>query len=644
MDPSSSSSSVSISVGTAVSSQPNLFSSSPFGVADFTMLPSNRMTEHRLSCVGKCVEVLDCLSRSPSPVLRLMMDTSRAGAASEYSGTGSNCEDNNLIDACGSTTEKNTPRLATDGDEDLGPMSDSNGVPIFKSLSKDDFNFPHPSGGRLGVYYSDLYFTSLEEKADLEKSLASQILAPPAADVAYGKASRNHAKHIIILQRAELGSLGESTLPSYQGIGWGFEVVRWKEPAVAGIRVGRVHPKSPAAVAGLQMHDVLTTINGRVLGAGVDWSINFLCCAFLASPLCGGPSNNKFERVASVLSEVGCKGVARGPVVLEVFRPHVAQRPGPMVNSPPVQEQRTSPNSATTTTWHNRQHQRQVLIAAAPSTGQSQYQRDIHHGHAPVAGAKLDQNISHASASMEGGAPTHLETDEMMLLPLADSPVREEIRNTNDTTGSRQTGTSISRQDYYDRQLTSEQNQMSDATNYGFRSQSQPSPEGSFQAPETGGAQDDNEVVIVEPVVPQPLRLPPSLERASHVLLPAIQNLFNGTALTVDRRRPVSSRNLYVALGYPSVLTEIEAAVLLESVQRNMPMLGFRVLCPRYHLDTVAKQAILLSNSGMRQLQKIPKISDGMWNGGFFHGRRSFCCMFPLPRLTSAFDLLLAFR
>ena len=49
----------------------------------------------------------------------------------------------------------------------------------------------------------------------------------------------------------------------FKGRGWGFELVRWRMDLGRVLRVGRVHPASPASRAGLLPNDIILSINGK---------------------------------------------------------------------------------------------------------------------------------------------------------------------------------------------------------------------------------------------------------------------------------------------------------------------------------------------------------------------------------------------
>jgi len=61
---------------------------------------------------------------------------------------------------------------------------------------------------------------------------------------------------------ASAGASGRS-LNEFKGRGWGFELVRWRMDLGRVLRVGRVHPASPASRAGLLPNDIILCINGK---------------------------------------------------------------------------------------------------------------------------------------------------------------------------------------------------------------------------------------------------------------------------------------------------------------------------------------------------------------------------------------------
>lgn len=95
-------------------------------------------------------------------------------------------------------------------------------------------------------------------------------------------------------------------------------------------------------------------------------------------------------------------------------------------------------------------------------------------------------------------------------------------------------------------------------------------------------------------------------------LYEAVRVLASAVSIVTPRRDLVESRDLYVAVGLCTVFTRIEAAVYLEALRDNIPMLGLRLLCPRYNLQTVVQQVLNLA-SAKEHLDKVPRLSVEMW-------------------------------
>ena len=58
-------------------------------------------------------------------------------------------------------------------------------------------------------------------------------------------------------------STASQSLNEFKGRGWGLELVRWRMDLGRVLRVGRVHPASPASRAGLLPNDIILSINGK---------------------------------------------------------------------------------------------------------------------------------------------------------------------------------------------------------------------------------------------------------------------------------------------------------------------------------------------------------------------------------------------
>jgi hypothetical protein len=74
---------------------------------------------------------------------------------------------------------------------------------------------------------------------------------------------------------------------------------------------------------------------------------------------------------------------------------------------------------------------------------------------------------------------------------------------------------------------------------------------------------------------------------------------------SLHQRAPLRIEDLYQAQGLDTVWTKVETAVFLEAVHQNMPMLGARLLCPRYTLKTILIQVGQLAQQRVR-LDRVP--------------------------------------
>jgi hypothetical protein len=76
--------------------------------------------------------------------------------------------------------------------------------------------------------------------------------------------------------------------------------------------------------------------------------------------------------------------------------------------------------------------------------------------------------------------------------------------------------------------------------------------------------------------------------------------------------RLLREHDLYHGNGIPgTVLTRAETSLLLEAIKKGYPMLGLRMLCPRYELSTIVSQLNVLSQ---HDLASIPLLPRSVWS------------------------------
>jgi PDZ domain len=255
----------------------------------------------------KCARLIESIVRMPTPITKLMMADWESWPDPTLGL--SIHTDLNLDTDC-----------VTGHDIETG-QSKLSSTPVSVELAKLTMgNFctpPPPWGHKFTLLYTDLYHTSPEEKTNLSIALqGEQFSMPGEIDV-----DDQACKKTIVLCRPPQSTVEPSSLPEYKGKGWGFELVRWQNEGC--MRVGRVHPSSPAYIAGLQTHDVILSINGREVGKGTPWTTPLIICSILSSTLCVGRANNRLDVMASAIRIIGSQGPVKGPVVLQVLRKEV---------------------------------------------------------------------------------------------------------------------------------------------------------------------------------------------------------------------------------------------------------------------------------------------------------------------------------
>jgi len=124
-------------------------------------------------------------------------------------------------------------------------------------------------------------------------------------------------------------------------IGWGFEIVQWKDEEI--LRIGRVVPESPAERAGIKRGDALESINGKSLGDPKE--------ATLLLALLGLTIDEKEKRSLLKSLQFALSNAKRiGPVILKIRRTDncAPSEPSSGVFEPPMT---SLPTAASKTTW-----------------------------------------------------------------------------------------------------------------------------------------------------------------------------------------------------------------------------------------------------------------------------------------------------
>ena len=348
------------------------------------------------------------------------------------------------------------------------------------------------------LFYTDLYGVSDEDYKRLEETLASQDIVPLPL------AFRLSPSETIVLSRPEKVHGSSDNRDEYQGFGWGFELL-WKRDGH--IQVGRVHPRSPAARAGLKTHDYILAINGRAGGHGNPWTRSFFVSSILASPLRTSlKAKNIYKISATVLGHF--QSPAQGPVVITI--------------------------------------QRTVAIAT------DQFDPTNHFETIPYR----------STQRRDAAAPT--------LAAATNAP-----------------------QISVNPQLTTEFQNEKSALSANSVVQLPPLPETS------------NETATIREM---------QIAYVGEACVVALEQLsLHLRRLPLQKQRPIDASDCYAACESPgSIVTKIEASTLLKAVKENMPMLGLRLLCPRYKLAVVIQQVIVLG-ANPEYLQKVPMLQKSLW-------------------------------
>lgn len=410
------------------------------------------------------------------------------------------------------------------------------------------------------IFYSDLIGEPSNGKFDECLTRLDRLAGHPAKEWHSG---------FIILPRRSMATTTDgnslSGVPEYKGVGWGFELVSWKHDKPA-LRVGRVHRNSPAARAGLRPHDALISVNGKLVeGFTSD-------CDFTRSMLApqSGSACRTLDQVLATAASLEGEGKAIGPVFVRIqrLRPIRAvtpgQKAGKNVPAPvvPQVQQRTSemgPNQIADPAHARNPSSRQqnkVLTNASPLQRREPERQVLQDEELEALFNDVNGHVA-AAGQVNADACVDLTEDgpsddeEPSAVPLATMQARHDP-----SPGANQLA---HRQATYNH---------------------------------AGGMFTWNEGHV-------PLTV--------QFIAPAYERLrttpFGVTNLSFDHLyRPCPA----------TVLSLVESSLLLECVRRQRPMLGIRMLCPRYNVKLLVQQLNVLAE--MRDLMMIPKIPTEVYN------------------------------
>ncbi|CAJ1966773.1 unnamed protein product [Cylindrotheca closterium] len=163
------------------------------------------------------------------------------------------------------------------------------------------------------LVYSDLHFESDEDCARLKRQLQPEVLNKPRELNLSSRSFSGRSKTILLLK------LDSEIDSGCQGVGWGFELVRWEHEEA--LRVGRIRSLSPAQRAGLQTDDVITSVGGRKINSFDQ--VNLISTILGASNVCVRTEDSLVEPegiISTVLGNI-VETCNLDPVVLKVYRP-----------------------------------------------------------------------------------------------------------------------------------------------------------------------------------------------------------------------------------------------------------------------------------------------------------------------------------
>lgn len=167
-------------------------------------------------------------------------------------------------------------------------------------------NILEPEDQSCTLVYSDLYFLSPTDIPWLKDSLVPQQLRPPSTETL-------RYSEITVLLKRDSGAIRGA---GYDGIGFGYELVRWKNQA--GLMVGRVHKHSPASGV-LRAGDKVVFAGGKSIDE--IQSSSELVAVLLGAPLHLRMITSSQDHLRMALSTVKQSNIPLDSVVLTIHRP-----------------------------------------------------------------------------------------------------------------------------------------------------------------------------------------------------------------------------------------------------------------------------------------------------------------------------------
>jgi hypothetical protein len=428
--------------------------------------------------------------------------------------------------------------------------------------------------------YSDLFFRSGDERRKLQEAMQGQDFHKgmrPTHITFQSLALSEWMWTTIVLDREDpLVPITDAR--QYTGPGWGLELIYW--PSVdSTIRVGRVHPYSPASLAGLQMGDVVVSINGLDVRGRHNSVANTMMNLMETHK-----KSLSVGDLAALFKEP--RKAPLNPVVLVVFRRPLekssrttrlaAPRETQTDNVPPTNDGRrgnelnaslTSRNELGTVTFHTYRGNKSDDFTPPMPTNKAKAKNSR-----PVKETSQAHRVDHLANRAAYGA-NHSE---------------EEVR------------------------MTSQPNIVDHIPSYS-------SDANRFHLTEGASGTNSSSLPLIDFTASPPFEATnsPALESAAewngawNACAALVLRIFSTVQKSYPLARVLSYRDIY-RVSLPRVIfTTSEASLLLESGRRQLPMIGLGFLSSRYDVTIMDWQ---LKRLAFLDLSSIPRIPDGYWD------------------------------
>jgi hypothetical protein len=473
------------------------------------------------------------------------------------------------------------PRTEKECAENFDSSKVQVGLECFNPLQKTPYDILTPDTVTTTedfiLVYSDLHFGNEGERKKLDSLLRPSRLEPDRRRILTSYESSRY----ILLTRSD-----NNDQEGYHGIGWGFEVLKWRHENV--LRVGRICSRSPAESAGLRTNDIIFAIAGKKCNTMKN-SVE------LITTMLGALSSSRVrlsefrsDVIPMTLAVIEASKCELHSVVLCINRSPASSQPGKASASLSHRDNSVS--------QHNKSSLQKNLSSPQDSISTSNStRRPVTQQISPHAHILTNRDLNPRRASPPGitmGLGPALQRAHQLANQI----------HYPDTVWGKNPSNSYQRP-----QLASEPGQF-DGFNHSVIA---------ANSNANNVFQQDPAVIAINPNTSSGFQevLPAMVANTSvnsdfHQYPPqSLAHLHNLVHHSYDERPFLSLHYLFFPAKCGIIFTFAEASLFLECVKRKLPNLGVRLLCPRYTTKYIKEQIDIMKSWTYAEIIQIPKFT-----------------------------------